>query len=55
MKTLKLHVHISNHRKNGSSGNPVRIDSENHNLQEYTYKKITACDFCDKVLRGKQK
>jgi hypothetical protein len=29
------------------------VDSENHNLQEYTYKKITPCDVCGQVLRGK--
>lgn len=42
------------HRKNGNaSTNPtIRMDSE-HNLQEYTYKKITPCDVCSQVLRGK--
>lgn len=40
-------------RKNGNAtaGSQVRIDSE-HNLQEYTYKKITPCDVCSQVLRG---
>lgn len=28
------------------------LDGENHNLQEYTYKKITPCDVCSQVLRG---
>lgn len=32
-------------------GTTVRTDSE-HNLQEYTYKKITPCDVCSQVLRG---
>lgn len=26
--------------------------TDNHNLQEYTYKKITPCDVCSQVLRG---
>lgn len=30
-------------------------DSEAHNFQEYTYKKITPCDVCSQVLRGKKK
>ncbi|CAO1435734.1 unnamed protein product [Diamesa hyperborea] len=43
-----------NDRKNGNanSSSQVRIDSDNHNLQEYTYKKITPCDVCSQVLRG---
>lgn len=28
-------------------------DSDVHNFQEYTYKKITPCDVCSQVLRGK--
>lgn len=42
------------YRKNGNANiNPtIRTDSE-HNLQEYTYKKITPCDVCSQVLRGK--
>lgn len=43
--------HNSFHRKNGNASPQVRIDSE-HNLQEYTYKKITPCDVCSQVLRG---
>lgn len=41
-------------RKNGNANasSQVRLDSE-HNLQEYTYKKITPCDVCSQVLRGK--
>ncbi|CAO1427466.1 unnamed protein product [Diamesa serratosioi] len=35
-----------------SLSSQVRIDSDNHNLQEYTYKKITPCDVCSQVLRG---
>ena len=27
-------------------------DDDSHNLQEYTYKKITPCDVCSQVLRG---
>lgn len=26
---------------------------ENHIFQEYTYKKITPCDICSQILRGK--
>lgn len=41
-------------RKNDQSSNGRRVfDGENHNLQEYTYKKITPCDVCSQVLRGK--
>lgn len=40
------------YRKNGSANvTATRTDSE-HNLQEYTYKKITPCDVCSQVLRG---
>lgn len=40
-------------RKNGGAGATVRIgDDDSHNLQEYTYKKITPCDVCSQVLRG---
>lgn len=31
----------------------MRGDSDVHNFQEYTYKKITPCDVCSQVLRGK--
>ena len=43
-------------RKNDQSNNARRPieNSENHNLQEYTYKKITPCDVCSQVLRGNQ-
>lgn len=42
----------SNEKKNGSANmSATRTDSE-HNLQEYTYKKITPCDVCSQVLRG---
>ncbi|CRL05816.1 CLUMA_CG018842, isoform A [Clunio marinus] len=42
-----------NEKKNGNAtaNSQIRIDSE-HNLQEYTYKKITPCDVCSQVLRG---
>ncbi|XP_031637064.1 uncharacterized protein LOC116349649 isoform X3 [Contarinia nasturtii] len=40
-------------KKNDQSSNGRRVfDGENHNLQEYTYKKITPCDVCSQVLRG---
>ncbi|XP_058459240.1 uncharacterized protein LOC131435409 isoform X2 [Malaya genurostris] len=39
-------------RKSGN-GAQIRFDgSDNHNLLEYTYKKITPCDVCSQVLRG---
>lgn len=45
-------------RKNGAATNAQLqrmgdITTDNHNLQEYTYKKITPCDICGQVLRGK--
>lgn len=42
-------------RKNGAAGgrDVVRAgESDVHNFQEYTYKKITPCDVCSQVLRG---
>ncbi|KAG5670352.1 hypothetical protein PVAND_000626 [Polypedilum vanderplanki] len=44
---------VLNMRKNGNANvnSTIRTDSE-HNLQEYTYKKITPCDVCSQVLRG---
>lgn len=49
---FSFHVHC---RKNDQSSNGRRVfDGENHNLQEYTYKKITPCDVCSQVLRGKK-
>lgn len=41
-------------RRNGAARDAMRgADSEAHNFQEYTYKKITPCDVCSQVLRGK--
>ncbi|GAB0098187.1 hypothetical protein DMENIID0001_138960 [Sergentomyia squamirostris] len=42
-------------RKNGAAAPAERVrvsDGDTHNLQEYTYKKITPCDVCSQVLRG---
>ncbi|XP_052750416.1 uncharacterized protein LOC113511962 isoform X3 [Galleria mellonella] len=41
-------------RRNGAARDAMRTggDSEAHNFQEYTYKKITPCDVCSQVLRG---
>ncbi|XP_037956778.1 uncharacterized protein LOC119686298 [Teleopsis dalmanni] len=43
-------------RRNGASGTsaqPLRPNEDgSHHLQEYTYKKITACDVCSQILRG---
>lgn len=43
-------------RRNGAARDAMRAggDSEAHNFQEYTYKKITPCDVCSQVLRGKK-
>ncbi|CAD7013836.1 unnamed protein product [Ceratitis capitata] len=36
----------------GSSSQPLRPNEDgSHHLQEYTYKKITACDVCSQILR----
>lgn len=42
-------------RRNGAARDAMRsgADSEAHNFQEYTYKKITPCDVCSQVLRGR--
>lgn len=44
-------------RRNGAAGTssqPLRPNEDgSHHLQEYTYKKITACDVCSQILRGK--
>ncbi|CAG5040382.1 unnamed protein product [Parnassius apollo] len=41
-------------RRNGAARDAMRSggESEAHNFQEYTYKKITPCDICSQVLRG---
>ncbi|XP_063361151.1 uncharacterized protein LOC134650180 isoform X3 [Cydia amplana] len=39
-------------RRNGAGREALRGDSDAHNFQEYTYKKITPCDVCSQVLRG---
>ncbi|XP_028038612.1 uncharacterized protein LOC114249293 isoform X8 [Bombyx mandarina] len=40
-------------KRNGAARESMRSgDSEAHNFQEYTYKKITPCDVCSQVLRG---
>lgn len=52
---LHLLSRFRSRRKSDQSNNGRRaFDGENHNLQEYTYKKITPCDVCSQVLRGKQ-
>lgn len=47
------------HRRNGASNAPSESLRPNldgsHHLQEYTYKKITACDVCSQILRGEFK
>ncbi|XP_045516137.1 uncharacterized protein LOC123709075 isoform X2 [Pieris brassicae] len=45
--------HAAPDKRNGASRDAMRgVDSEAHNFQEYTYKKITPCDVCSQVLRG---
>ena len=46
---------LDGHRRNGAARDAVRSggDTDAHNFQEYTYKKITPCDICSQVLRGK--
>ncbi|CAG9785006.1 unnamed protein product [Diatraea saccharalis] len=40
-------------KRNGAAREAMRGgDSDAHNFQEYTYKKITPCDICSQVLRG---
>lgn len=43
-------------RKNGAAATRelLKGDPDAHNFQEYTYKKITPCDVCSQVLRGRQ-
>lgn len=43
------------YRKNGSAATRdlPRTDPDAHNFQENTYKKITPCDVCSQILRGK--
>uniref|UniRef100_A0A336LMM8 CSON012985 protein n=1 Tax=Culicoides sonorensis TaxID=179676 RepID=A0A336LMM8_CULSO len=47
-------------KKNGTATGNSQMSrmgdtTDNHNLQEYTYKKITPCDVCSQVLRGHQR
>lgn len=54
---MPFRFQFSDYRKNGNATGNIQMrigDSENHNLQEYTYKKITPCDVCSQVLRGKK-
>ncbi|XP_072940427.1 uncharacterized protein Stacl [Epargyreus clarus] len=41
-------------KRNGATRDGMRAggDTDAHNFQEYTYKKITPCDVCSQVLRG---
>ncbi|XP_049866511.1 uncharacterized protein LOC126367150 isoform X1 [Pectinophora gossypiella] len=40
-------------KRNGAAREAMRAgESDAHNFQEYTYKKITPCDVCSQVLRG---
>uniref|UniRef100_A0A1I8PL17 Stac-like n=1 Tax=Stomoxys calcitrans TaxID=35570 RepID=A0A1I8PL17_STOCA len=46
---------VQSDRRNGAGGSsqPLRPNEDgSHHLQEYTYKKITACDVCSQILRG---
>ncbi|XP_048485184.1 uncharacterized protein LOC105391174 isoform X1 [Plutella xylostella] len=46
--------HAPPDKRNGAAREAMRAagDSDAHNFQEYTYKKITPCDVCSQVLRG---
>ncbi|CAG9560546.1 unnamed protein product [Danaus chrysippus] len=39
-------------KRNGATRDMRPGESDAHNFQEYTYKKITPCDVCSQVLRG---
>ncbi|XP_041976310.1 uncharacterized protein LOC121731058 isoform X1 [Aricia agestis] len=40
-------------KRNGAARDAMRSgETDAHNFQEYTYKKITPCDVCSQVLRG---
>ena len=51
---FNLNVLIFRMSKNGNGeGTPPVIENA-HIFQEYTYKKITPCDICSQILRGKK-
>jgi len=54
-ESLILFFVLKNCRKNGKDKDNKESFQifENHIFQEYTYKKITPCDICSKILRGK--
>ena len=39
--------------KNGNGEGTPPVIENSHIFQEYTYKKITPCDICSQILRGK--
>ena len=41
--------------KNGNGEGTPPVIENSHIFQEYTYKKITPCDICSQILRGKLK
>jgi len=43
------------YRRNGRDVNLSALESGTHQFQEYTYKKITPCDVCSQILRGKSR
>uniref|UniRef100_A0A1B0AZP4 Phorbol-ester/DAG-type domain-containing protein n=1 Tax=Glossina palpalis gambiensis TaxID=67801 RepID=A0A1B0AZP4_9MUSC len=51
-----ISVSLTFFRRNGAGGvssQSIRPSEDgSHHLQEYTYKKITACDVCSQILRG---
>ena len=42
---------LNKNGRDGGEGSP--IPEQAHIFQEYTYKKITPCDICSQILRGK--
>ncbi len=47
-----MSVLLRKNAKDKDSKEPFQV-FENHIFQEYTYKKITPCDICSQILRGK--
>lgn len=52
-KINKFVVYRKNGGKDFSRSNAEHGNTDSHNFLEYTYKKITPCDICSQVLRGK--
>uniref|UniRef100_A0A1A9UW80 Uncharacterized protein n=1 Tax=Glossina austeni TaxID=7395 RepID=A0A1A9UW80_GLOAU len=57
IKCLSVDKELLMETRNGAGGvssQPIRPSEDgSHHLQEYTYKKITACDVCSQILRDR--